>query len=92
MTSLPLITLNLLSNLHLCMFLTVPDKELAAWYYMMRTRYGRFEGKSGDGRKELTEREAWIKRAFSFLGRHIRRVPSRQACSVSIFQENYSLI
>lgn len=67
------------------MFLTVSAGKLEKWYNMMRTRYGRFEShKSGDGRKVLTEREEWIKRSFAFLKQHIRRVPSRQACAVSI--------
>ena len=65
--------------------------DLQQWHSMMRTRYGRFGGKSGDGAKELTERESWIRRAFQFLAKHIKRVPSRQTCAMSIEFRQYTL-
>lgn len=50
----------------------------------MRTRFGRIsKRKSGDGAKELTDRDSWILEAFSFLRKHIVRVASRQGVSVS---------
>jgi hypothetical protein len=51
----------------------------------MRTVYGKLsQHKSGDGCRELTERDRWIKESFSFLSGHIVPVVSRQAVSVSI--------
>lgn len=47
--------------------------------------YGKLsQHKSGDGCRELTERDNWVKESFSFLSSHIVRVFSRQAVSVSI--------
>lgn len=51
----------------------------------MRTMYGKLsQHKSGDGCRELTERDKWVKESFFFLSSHIVRVFSRQAVSVSI--------
>lgn len=60
-------------------------EDLQVWYKSMRTMYGKLsQHKSGDGCRELTERDKWVKESFSFLSRHIVRVVSRQAVSVSI--------
>ena len=53
----------------------------------MRTQYGRITNvasKSGKGADDdLTIRDKWIKVTFSFLERHIVRVPSRTSFKVS---------
>jgi hypothetical protein len=53
----------------------------------MRSQVGRLtrENKSGSGRKELTERDKWIKEKFGFLGPHIARIQSRAGVNVNIF-------
>lgn len=58
--------------------------ELRRWYDSMRTRFGRLTMiKSGQEAKEHTKRDAWILNVFSFLSRHIVRVPSKQGHRVS---------
>jgi hypothetical protein len=60
--------------------------ELKTWYESLRTRFGKLSAaaKSGDGAtKELTDRDKWVMASFSFLGRYIARVPSRQIGNVS---------
>jgi hypothetical protein len=49
----------------------------------MRSQVGRLtrENKSGSGRKELTERDKWIKEKFGFLA----RIQSRAGVNVNIF-------
>lgn len=50
----------------------------------MRTRLGKISGKkSGDGAKELTDRDQWIVDKFSFLQSHISRMQGKQAVNVS---------
>ena len=57
---------------------------LMTWYDSMRTRVGKLTlKKSGDGTKELTDREKWVLAKFDFLITHISRIPSRQAVNVS---------
>jgi hypothetical protein len=43
------------------------------------------ENKSGSGRKELTERDKWIKEKFGFLGPYIARIQTRAGVNVNIF-------
>ena len=61
----------------------VTTETLKVWYTSMRTRYGKVtKDKSGDGASDLTERDAWIVRRFSFLAGHIKRVDRRQGVSI----------
>ena len=58
-------------------------KDLQTWYESMRTRFGRLSvRKSGDGAREITERDQWILTSFNFLSRHIVRIASRQGVSI----------
>ena len=59
-------------------------KQIKKWYNSQRTRYGRLGNtKSGQAAPKHTDRERWLTQAFSFLGSHIYRQPTRQSCSVS---------
>lgn len=58
--------------------------QLLTWYESMRTRLGKLtRSKSGDGAKELTERQQWVLDKFDFLLHHISRSGGRQAVNVS---------
>lgn len=58
---------------------------LKGWFKSLRDTHTRLDKrKSGDGTKELTEREQWIKDNFSFLKVAIRHRPE-PVCSVSKF-------
>ena len=71
-------------NQLLCMLFTAAGMK--TWFDSLRTKYGKLSAvKSGDGARELTFRDKWVLDKFAFLKRHIVRVPSRQACGVSIF-------
>ena len=52
----------------------------------MRSQVGRLtrKNKSGSGRKELTERDKWIKEKFDFLGTYIARIQTRAGVNVYI--------
>jgi hypothetical protein len=41
------------------------------------------ENKSGSGRKELTERDKWIKEKVGFLGPYIARIQTRAGVNVN---------
>ena len=51
---------------------------LEAWIKNMRTRFAKLiQTRSGQGARDLTQRDAWIKETFSFLRPHIVRVATR---------------
>ncbi|CAC5411106.1 unnamed protein product [Mytilus coruscus] len=56
---------------------------LKTWYSSMSTRYGRLKKKSGDGDKELTERDDWVIRNFDFLHPHVHEVQKKTLVSVN---------
>jgi hypothetical protein len=62
--------------------------QLTTWYRTIRSTYGRLTSphavKSGSAAKDLTDWEKWVLSNFAFLKDHIVRVPSRQACNVSL--------
>lgn len=59
-------------------------QQIKKWYSTQRTRYGRLGNtKSGQATPKFTDREKWLQESFGFLGTHIYRQPTRQACSVS---------
>ncbi|XP_078318766.1 uncharacterized protein LOC144620814 [Crassostrea virginica] len=56
---------------------------LKTWYSSMRTRYGRLKkNKSGDGDKEMTERDVWVIKNFEFLHPHIHEVQKKTLVSM----------
>ena len=57
--------------------------QLRLLFSNMRTRYGKLKNmKSGLAAPEFTERDQYIFTAFQFLGRHNKRVGSRQSAKV----------
>lgn len=62
-------------------------RDLKTWVESMRSLVGRLTrdtSKSGSGRKELTDRDRWVKEKFGFLGPHIARITTRAGINVSI--------
>ena len=72
-----------LSNAYVIFYL-FSDNQLKMFFDSMRTRYGRLtnSGKSGQGSKELTERDQFVLDNFGFLKDHIRRCPPRSNTKV----------
>lgn len=71
-------------------------RPLKTWVESMRSQVGRITrdiSKSGLERKELTERDKWVKQKFGFLGPHIARIHSRSGVNVSFsfrVQKNFN--
>ncbi|KAK3875462.1 hypothetical protein Pcinc_019674 [Petrolisthes cinctipes] len=58
--------------------LNVEISTMQTWITNMRTRYAKLvQTKSGQGTRELTERDTWIKESFNFLRPHIVRCTTR---------------
>ena len=68
---------------------------LLTWYRSMRTRYGKLQKnatKSGAGSPQLTQRDQWILRNFSFFKPHIYVCPKRAPGLVSKISLSWSLL
>ena len=75
--------LNIIKHLHFIIHCL--ESELHTWYKTVRTQFGKLsKRKSGDGSRELSDRDRWVLTSFDFLKTHIVRVTSRQAGGVSI--------
>ena len=71
-------------NMFIIVF-AVTFEGLKVWWKSVHTRFGKFTGHhSGDGARELTDRDKYILEKLQFLEMHIACMPSRQTCSVSI--------
>ena len=65
--------------------LNLETSILQTWYKSMRTRLSKLtKSKSGDGSREMTDRDKWILNSFEFLKKHICRLRSRPGINVSI--------
>ena len=65
--------------------LNLEPSILQTWYKSMRTRLSKLtKSKSGDGSREMTDRDKWILTRFEFLKKHICRLRSRPGINVTI--------
>ena len=66
-------------------FFAVTVEDLQVWWKRVYTRFGKLRGhRSGDGARELTNRDKYILKKLQFLERHVTCVRSWETCSVSI--------
>ena len=65
--------------------------RLKCWVDSLRTQYGKLTKRASGSGGRLSDRDKWILDKFSFLSRHIYRIPSRSGVDVS-FNNNRKLI